>query len=64
MHQAPFPDSAGDFTDFVECDTSCRECGASPVGVRKWESHCGGYEDYNFKCPACGHSWWVDGVDS
>ena len=37
-------------------------CG-EPVEGRVWESHDGGYEDYQYRCKA-GHVWWVDGIDS
>lgn len=39
-----------------------RRCGAK-VQVRTWESHDGGYEDYQYRC-ASGHVWWIDGIDS
>jgi transposase-like protein len=44
-------------------DAHCPQCGGK-VKYRIWESSCGGYEDYNFKCQSCGHDWWVDGCDS
>jgi len=31
---------------------------------RKWESSCGGWEDLNYHCAACGKKWWVEGIDS
>jgi hypothetical protein len=37
-------------------------CGAK-VQYRSWESSCGGYEDYQYRC-ASGHMWWIDGIDS
>ena len=39
-----------------------RLCG-SKVQVRTWESSCGGYEDYQYRCES-GHTWWIDGIDS
>jgi hypothetical protein len=64
-HIAPMPDSAGSFSEFKDTDgTECRACKAPNVGCRTWESSCGGYEDYQYRCFTCGHSWWVDGIDS
>ena len=43
---------------------TCRSCGKAAATCRTWESSCGGYEDYKYTCTACGHEWWVDGIDS
>ena len=37
-------------------------CGAK-VQWRSWESSCGSYEDYQYRCEK-GHTWWIDGIDS
>ena len=59
MHTTPMADSQGEFEEFkIRPDIACRKC------MRKWESSCGGYEDYQYRCAACGHAWWVDGIDS
>ena len=42
----------------------CRRCHAADVKYRTHESACGGYEDDEFKCFSCRHTWWVDGIDS
>jgi DNA-directed RNA polymerase subunit M/transcription elongation factor TFIIS len=42
----------------------CRSCSSPEVRYRTHESSCGGYEDDEFNCTSCGHSWWVDGIDS
>ena len=42
----------------------CPKCGSCSVKFRTHESSCGGYEDDEFKCQACKHTWWVDGIDS
>lgn len=65
-HIAPMADSQGEFGEYKHAvEIKCRECKAERhVRYRIWESSCGGYEDYNYKCFACGHSWWVDGIDS
>ena len=34
------------------------------VSMREWESSCGGWEDYQYKCHHCGHAWWVEGIDA
>lgn len=46
-------------------EASCAQCErAGRVEVSVWESDDGAYEDYNYRCVLCGHSWWVDGIDS
>lgn len=42
----------------------CRKCKSDAVIYRTVTSSCGGYEDEQYKCEACGHSWWVDGPDA
>lgn len=43
----------------------CRKCGATgQLSSREWESSCGGYTDYYFRCAACNSSWWVEGPDA
>ncbi len=45
-------------------DRMCPRCGSSAdVEYRTWESSCGGFEDFKFRC-RCGHSWWIDGCDA
>lgn len=64
-HAAPMADSQGEFGDFeFQPDVPCRKCGEHVVNMREWESSCGGWEDHHYKCNACGHSWWVEGIDS
>lgn len=64
MHTEPMPDSAGDFDEWKPAECKCRKCSGAGVKYRVWDSSCGGYTDYNYKCETCGHSWWVDGIDS
>ncbi len=64
MHTAPMKDSEGDFGGWNKSITPCRDCGQPKILWRMWESHCGGYEDYQYKCENCGKSWWVEGPDS
>lgn len=64
MHMQPMADSDGKFADMKPCEGMCRNCGKEELSYRKWESSCGGYEDYQYTCRACGHGWWVDGIDS
>ena len=59
-----FADHEGDFEEWTPILTPCRHCQRSAVRVRTWESHDGGYEDYQFRCGECGETWWVDGIDS
>ena len=64
MHTQPMADSDGKFAKMKPCEGKCRKCGKAELSYREWESNCGGYEDYQYTCRACGHSWWVDGIDS
>lgn len=63
-----YADHEGDFKTWQDHPVPCARqfdgqvCG-KPVKVRMWESSCGGYEDFNYRCEA-GHMWWVDGIDS
>ena len=65
MHTSPMKESEGTFSEWNPCkSTECRRCKSKNVKFRVWDSSCGGYEDYNYKCDDCGHSWWIDGIDS
>lgn len=64
MHTRPMAEHEGDFSAEQRSDRPCPKCKATEVNVLVWESKCGGYEDYKYTCAACGHSWWVDGIDS
>lgn len=64
MHTGPMPDSDGEFGGWKSSGGPCRHCGETAVLYRVWESSCGGFEDYHFKCKSCGQTWWVDGIDS
>jgi DNA-directed RNA polymerase subunit RPC12/RpoP len=58
-------DSQGEFSEFkVDHDIACRKCGVHAVSEREWDSSCGGWTDYQYRCAACGHTWWVEGIDS
>ena len=43
---------------------TCRKCKGKDVRRRTHESSDGAYEDAEFRCFECGHTWWVDGIDS
>jgi len=62
-HTKPMPDNAGDFADWEDAKRACPKCNG-PMKCRMWESHCGGYEDYLYRCTKCPHSYWIDGPDS
>jgi len=58
-----FEDHEGTFEEWKPDSEPCRKCGGH-VKYRVWESSDGAYEDYKYRCDDCGHSWWVDGIDS
>lgn len=65
MHTKPMAESEGNFSDMKPCEgKKCPKCGKEEIFYKVWESSCGGHEDYKFTCRACGHSWWIDGIDS
>lgn len=63
IHTKPMADSEGDFGDWKVSERPHRDCGGE-VRYRVWESSCGGYEDYQYRCEKCGKKWWVEGADS
>lgn len=64
-HTRPMPESAGEFDEWQpEEGYACRKCGGGNVKSREWESSCGGYVDYKFRCDDCGHTWWAEGADA
>jgi transposase-like protein len=63
-HTRQMNDDEGKFEKWKETKTSCRYCNSPHVQYRIWESSCGGYEDYQYKCAECQRVWWIDGIDS
>ena len=63
MHSEPMKDSDGEFNEWKDSHIKCKHCGAT-MKYRLWESSCGGFEDYQYKCPGCDDSYWVEGPDS
>jgi len=58
-------DTDGKFSECEICRTTrCRQCGSMKVKYREWDSNCGAFTDYQYKCQRCGHVWWVDGIDA
>lgn len=57
-------DSEGEFGKTESTGEKCRACDSKDVTVREWESSCGGWTDYRYTCGACGHRWWIEGIDS
>lgn len=46
-------------------DRKCTKCGhTGQVTCSVHESSDGAYEDWRYTCQACGHVWWIDGIDS
>lgn len=69
-HTRKLADSEGAFepwtlVDIAEAPYLCRRC-KSGLGLRFriWESSDGAYEDVHYMCLPCGHTWWIDGIDS
>lgn len=64
-HMKHMNDSDGTFSkNILVSDHKCSNCNqVGGVTVQKWESSDGAYEDYKYTC-TCGHTWWVDGIDS
>lgn len=65
MHTGPISESQGDLGAVTQSGCKCPRCG-SPLIYRIWESRDGAYEDTKYSCTnaACGHVYWVDGIDS
>lgn len=69
-HIAPMPDSAGEFAEWKPAPGVFNEkfhkadCKGADVRVRCWESSCGGYEDYQYRCFGCDAVKWEEGSDS
>lgn len=63
-HMKPMEENEGHFDLAIPAGRVCRKCGQGPVRRELWHSHDGGYEDARYTCGACGHIWWIDGIDS
>lgn len=66
MHTRPMDESEGVFREvWKPCSGfTCRKCGQARVEYRVWDSNCGGYEDTQYRCLACGRTWWVESADA
>jgi DNA-directed RNA polymerase subunit M/transcription elongation factor TFIIS len=65
MHTKPMNENEGVFEDEKIVFWFCPNCKQErALSKQVWESSCGGYEDHKYRCMECGHSWWVDGIDS
>jgi RecJ-like exonuclease len=54
-----------DWTPVPDATVPCRKCGEpGGIEVREWESSCGGYDDYKYRCNNCNSSWWIEGPDA
>jgi RecJ-like exonuclease len=54
-----------DWTPSERPEVPCPKCSVpGQIEWRGWESSCGGYDDYKYRCNACGHTWWVEGPDA
>jgi RecJ-like exonuclease len=64
-HTRQMAEHEGEFGEAKCSDQPCHNCNTvGSVTYTVWESSCGGYEDFKYACKACGHTWWVDGIDS
>lgn len=63
-HIREMRDSEGEFSPWQATKRMCPRCHQPQVQMRVWESKDGAFEDDQYKCSACGYSWWVDGIDS
>lgn len=41
---------------------SCRKCKAQEVKCCRSSLH--DFDDWEYRCSACGHTWWIEGMDS
>lgn len=65
MTHGPMKESDGTFSAAGTAERSCARCRRDTVhDSEKWESSCGGYEDYKYTCLRCGAVHWVEGIDS
>jgi RecJ-like exonuclease len=54
-----------DWTPVETTEVPCCICGVpGHIEYREWESSCGGFDDYYYRCKACGADWWVEGPDA
>lgn len=63
-HTGPMEDEQGVFGQPQQSEFPCRHCKGGPVFYSVWESNCGGYEDFKYRCSKCGSVWWVEGPDA
>lgn len=66
MRSEPMGETDGTFKDgWEKAKGPCPNCGVEGQHfVKEWESSCGGYVDFKFRCGACNKIHWVDGIDS
>jgi len=65
-HTPGMSESEGDFGPVEKELSVCPKCGEKTAECKSWEAKCGGYVDWKYVCRSekCGHSWWVEGIDS
>lgn len=51
-------------TKAEDSDYRCIKCGSDEVEYREWESTDGAFEDFHYRCKACGREWWAEGADA
>lgn len=63
-HIPGMPISYDEPSEWKKSRGTCPKCGKDELMYRIHESSCGGYEDAQYKCSSCKHSYWVDGPDA
>lgn len=47
--------------DWHKIEGKCPKCNQNQLEERESS---GDYQDWNYRCLACKHSWWIDGPDA
>ena len=64
-HTRPMAESEGRFSGQRAILRLCPTCEVTTTHMCwTWDSNCGGYTDYKFKCVECDGVHWVEGADS
>lgn len=54
-----------DWTKADKPQSPCPKCNQTGgIEYQEWESSCGGYDDYKYRCTKCNAEWWIEGADA